>query len=280
MPLARLPLAPRRIALVAMLALSSVGARAQGNAMDLPSIDAGTVIDDTRGAVVAPDLEFVDEMRQPVRFGQYLNNGRPVILNLGYYGCPGLCGAVVNGMVDALAGLELELGSDYEIVTVSIDPDEKPSLARAKKNSYQQVFTASGTEEYWHFLTGDAEQSAKLADTVGFRYQWNPHGKQWDHSAGIFVLSPDGTLSQVLQGASYSPRTLRLALVEASEGVIGTAWDRILLTCYGYDPHTGEYSLMVWTVIRIGGVLTVGGIAVMIFVLWRRERRKLVPAAS
>ena len=161
-------------------------------------------------------------------------------------------------------------------MTVSIDPNEKPPLARQKKNSYLSRFTEPAAENHWHFLTGAQEPITKLADTVGFRYQWNEFGKQWDHGAGVMILSSDGKLSQVLQGASFSPRTLRLALVEASEGKVGSTWDRILLSCYGYDPVTGEYNLMVWTVIRVGGVLTVLAIATMIIVLLRRERRMSV----
>ena len=119
-----------------------------------------------------------------------------------------------------------------------------------------------------------------MPKTVGFGYQWNEFDKRYDHGAGLFVLSPDGVLAQVLQGVLYAPRDLRLALVEASDGEVGSTWDRILLTCYSYDPQTQSYSLMVWTVIRVGGVLTVLGLASMIFFLFRRERRRVVPAAA
>lgn len=265
------------LSVAAMLALTlGTGATAQTPGMQMATVDMATVITDKRGADVSGALGFTDEMRRAVTLADYYGKDRPIILNLGYYGCPSLCGAVTNGLVDAMTGVGLEIGSDFEVVTVSIDPGEKPPLAREKKNSYLGRFTAPAAEEHWHFLTGEEDQIAELADTVGFGYQWNEIGKQWDHSAGVMILSADGKLSQVLQGAYYSPRTLRLALVEASEGKVGTAWDRILLTCYGYDPATGEYNLMVWTVVRVGGVLTVLGIATMIIVLLRRERRLAV----
>ena len=258
----------------AMMALVCSGAAQHGTAMDVPSVDMATTIVDKRGTVVPPDLKFVDENGKSVVLGDYFGD-RPLILNLGYYGCPALCGVVTNGMVAGLQELDLELGPDYTVVTVSIDPKEEPPLAREKKNSYLALLKKDGAEANWHFLTGDEDQIQKLADTVGFNFQWNPFGKQYDHSAGIMVLSPDGTLSQVLQGVEYSGRTMRLALVEASDGVVGTAWDRILLTCYGYDPLTREYGLLVWTVVRIGGALTILGIGTMLFVLWRREKRRV-----
>jgi len=244
--------------------------------MELPVIDQATIITDKRGSQVSAELEFVDEMRRPVKLSQYLEQGRPVILNLGYFGCPSLCGVVAEGLVDGLLGLDLAIGRDFEVVTVSIDPAETPELAREKKNSYLARYTAAGAEEHWHFLTGKEEQIRALAGAVGFGYQWNPFGKQWDHSAGIMILSEHGVLSQVLQGADYPPRTLRLALVEASHGKVGTAWDRILLSCYGYDPAKREYRLLFWTVVRAGGGLTVLALATMLFFLWRRERRTAV----
>lgn len=240
--------------------------------MDVPTVDEATMIENRLGTIVPGDLEFVDEMKRRVSLSQYFGQGRPIILNLGYYGCPKLCGLVTEGMVNGLLDLDLDIGKDFEVVTVSIDPNEKPPLAREKKNSYLTRYTAPRAETNWHFLTGEEDSIRRLADTVGFHYQWNEFGNQWDHSAGIMVLSDAGQLSRVLKGVYYEPRSLRLALVEASEGQVGTTWDQLLLTCYGYNPETGEYNLLVWTVVRIGGGLTVLGIATMIFMLWRRER--------
>ncbi len=247
---------------------------AQHTAVDMPTQDLAVEILDRRGTEVPRDLGFVDESGRSVVLGDYFDGRRPVILNLGYYGCPSLCGDVINAMVDTLQEIGLEIDADYQVVSVSIDPKEKPPLAAAKKASYLAVLDRPGGERGWHFLCGGAEESAALADAVGFQYEWNEFDHRWDHGAGLFVLSPTGVLSQVLQGVLYEPRDLRLALVEASDGVIGTAWDRILLSCYSYDPSTGSYDLMVWTVVRIGGALTVAGIALMLFFLWRRERTR------
>jgi protein SCO1/2 len=271
-----------RPALLALAALAAVAAapRAQAPVMEIPVVDAATAIDERLGAVVSGELEFVDEMRRPVRLGDYCNGKRPVILNLGYYGCPTLCGEVLNSLVDGLRGLSLRIGEDFEVVTVSFDPREKPELAREKKNSVLQVYTAPNAEAHWHFLTGEQAQIEALTKAVGFGYQWNEHGKVYDHSAALVLLSPDGKVSRYLYGLLYRPRDLRLGLVEASEGKVGSTWDRILLTCYGYDPKTQTYSLLVMTVVRVGGALTVAGIAIMLLFLWRRERRRVAPATT
>jgi protein SCO1/2 len=263
-------------ALLALLALALAAALpGQTPAMEIPVVDAATAVDEKLGESVPGELSFVDDMRRPVRLRDYFTGRRPVILNLGYYGCPTLCGEVLNSLVDGLRGLPLHIGRDFEVVTVSFDPREKPELAREKKNAVLEVYTAPDAEAGWHFLTGEAPQIEALTKAVGFGYQWNEHGKVYDHAAALVLLSPDGKVSRYLYGLAYRPRDLRLGLVEASEGKVGSAWDRILLTCYGYDPKTRTYSLLVMTVVRVGGALTVAGIAILLLLLWRRERRRV-----
>ncbi len=262
------------------VALLGAAAAAQPNPNDLPVVDEAIAIQDRRGATIPLELEFIDEGGRTVRLGDYLRGERPVILNLGYYGCPRLCGTVMQGMVEGLRGVRLELGADYEIVSVTIDPSEAPPLAREKKASFASSWGNPAVWDHWHFLSGDGDRARSLASTVGFNYQWNQFGKQWDHGAGIFLLSPTGQLVQTLYGSAFSPRDLRLALVEASQGKIGSAFDRILLSCYGYDPRSGGYTLLVWTVVRVAGVATVLGLAVMIIMLLRRERRRVAAAAT
>lgn len=266
--------------LLAGLLIGPAQLRAQTPAMELEITDAAAAITEKLGEFVPRDLAFVDDMGRPVKIGDYFDGKRPVILNLGYYGCPTLCGEVLNSLIDGLRGLTLQMSTDYEVVTVSFDPREKPSLAREKKNAALTALPVSGGEDHWHFLTGEDAQVRALADAVGFGYQWNEHGRVYDHSAAIVLLSPDGRVSRYLYGLIYEPRDLRLGLVEASEGKVGSTWDRILLTCYGYDSKTRTYSLLVMTVVQIGGGLTVAGIGLMLFFLWRRERRRHVVAAT
>lgn len=237
-------------------------------------------INDRRGAIVDPDLEFVDETGAKVRLGRFFTGQRPVILNMGYYGCPSLCGAVLNGLVDGLKELDLEPGRDFEVLTVTIDPSEKPELARQKKQAALEAYGRPGAAEHWRFLTGEESAIRKLADTVGFGYEWNQHGEQFDHGAGLILLSPQGKVTNYLFGAWFAPRDLRLAIVEASEGTVGSLWDRILLSCYGYDPDARTYNLMVFGVLKVAGGLTVLALGTMIFLLWRRERRRTGAAAT
>ena len=269
-----------RLALLGSVVMAS-GVRAQhGTAMGLEYENLATSVKDRRGTVVPGDLTFVDENKKSVRFADYLGLDRPIVLNMRYFACPTMCGPMTQGMITALQKLRLRPGRDFEIVTVSIDPKEKPQLARDKKNAYLEEYTVAGAADHWHFLTSEESQVRRLADLVGFSYEWNEHRKVYDHGAALFVLSPDGKVTQTLLGVDYTPRDLRFAIVEASQGKVGTAWDRLLLTCYDYDPEERTYSLAVWTVVRICGALTVFAVGLMIFLLWRRERRSVVAAAS
>ena len=270
----------RRLTALGLAAALQALAAAQPNPAQLDVVDEAVAIQDRRGAAVPLDLRFRDESGAEVRLGDYMRGDRPVILDLAYYGCPQLCGAVMQGMAEGLRGVRLKLGTDYEIVSVSFDPSETPGLAQQKKAAFAAEWVDAPVDAHWHFLTAPDDQARKLAETVGFGYQWNQFGKQWDHGPGIFVLSPTGVLTQTLYGLYFEPRDLRLALVEASAGKVGTAWDRILLSCYGYDPKTRSYSLLVTTVVRIGGVITVLAIAAMLIVLFRRERRRVAAATT
>jgi protein SCO1/2 len=253
---------------------------AQGIGGGLEVFDAAASFRESLGAQAPLDVRLVDEDRKPVTLRDYCDGRRPVILNLGYYGCPALCGEVLNGFLEALRGVRLQPGTDFRIVTASIHPGEQPPLAREKKNSVLQAWPVSGVSDAWAFLTGEQDQVKKLCEAVGFGYRWNDSSKQFDHPAGLILLSPDGKVTRYLYGMSFSPRDLRLALVEASAGKIGKTWDRILLSCYQYDPAKRTYSLALMTVVRIGGVLTVLAIAAMIFFLWRRERLRTLVAAA
>jgi len=181
-----------------------------------------------------------------------------------------LCNMVLNGEAQAMRRIGLEVGQDYEAVTVSFDPKEKPDLARSKKATYsEKLGTASG----WHFLTGDAQNIHALADAVGFRYQWDDRTKQWGHASGIMVLTPEARVSRYLFGIEYQKRDLRLALVDASRNKIGTAADRLLLLCYHYDPSQGKYTLAVVNSLRVAGGATLVLLGAFVVVSLRKERR-------
>lgn len=231
-------------------------------------------IDQNLNTPVPLDLQFRDEAGRPVKLSQYFGR-KPVILSLVYYNCPMLCTQVLNGLDRGLRNVPLDLGKDFEVITVSIDPSETAKLAAAKRDLYTGIYGRPGAAEGWHFLTGDDAQIKQLAASVGFRYAYDTDSKQFAHASGIMVLTPSGKISRYFYGIQYPSRDLRLGLVEASEGRIGSPVDQVLLFCYHYDPVTGKYGLLISRVIKIAGILTVLSIGLMIFVLARREHYRL-----
>jgi protein SCO1/2 len=238
----------------------------------LPADLEGVGFDQNLGAQVPLDLVFRDESGAEVQLGQYFGE-RPVLLVLSYYECPMLCTLVLNGVASALKAVPFDPGQDFEIVTVSFDPGEKPPLAAKKKANYVAEYGRAGAETAWHFLTGDEPSIQALTSAVGFRYRYDPKSDQYAHAAGIMVLTPGGQISRYLFGIEYAPKDIRLALVEASAGKIGSFVDQVLLFCYHYDPETGTYGAAAINGIRAGGVLTLVGIGLFMFLSWRRDQR-------
>lgn len=241
----------------------------------------GVTVDEKLGDIAPLDLPFVDEHGQRVTLRDYLREGRPVILTLNYYRCPMLCTLVLNGAANAIREVDLVPGEDYQIVTVSIDPAETPSLARMKEDAYVEFVEGdvdpARLREGWAFLTGEKQNIDALAAAVGYGYAWVESEKQYAHPAVITLLSPEGKITRYLYGIQFDPKTLRLSLVEASEGKIGSTLDRFLLTCFHFDPDTGRYSRMAVGVMRLGAGLTVGVIAVALggLLFWEHNRRRV-----
>ena len=231
-------------------------------------------IDQKLNQQIPLDLIFHDENGNTVKLGQFFGQ-KPVILSLVYFNCPMLCTQVLNGMEASMKGLPMDAGNQFEAVTVSIDPSDKPVMASVKKQMYVGMYGRPNAAQGWHFLTGDAPQIKALADSVGFRYAYDADSKQFAHASAIVVLTPQGKISKYFYGIEYSPRDLRLGLVEASAEKIGTPVDSILLFCYHYDPSTGKYGLIISRLIQAGGLLTVLAIGVTMLVLFRRERYEL-----
>ncbi len=232
-------------------------------------------IDQNLNSQIPLDLEFRDEKGRAVRLNEYFSKRRPVILSLVYYNCPMLCTQVLNGLLRSLKEQSLNPGKDFEVVTLSIDPTEKPVLASAKHDLYTGIYARPGAAEGWHFLTGEEAQIRQLAHALGFRYAYDPASKQFAHASAIFVLTPDGKISRYFYGIQYPERDLRLGLVEASQGEIGSPVDQILLFCYHYDPVTGKYGLLISRVIKAAGLATVLAIGALVFILGRREHYSL-----
>ena len=229
-------------------------------------------IEQRLGAQVPLDATFKDESGQSVKLGDYFKGERPVVLTLVYYECPMLCNQVLNGLVGTLEAVSFTPGKEFEIVTVSFDPREGAQLAANKKETYLKRYGRNGAGVGWHFLTGDKESIDRLAQSVGFGYAWDEQSKQFAHASAIMVATPEGRLSHYFYGIEYSPKDLRLSLVEASAGKIGSPVDALILYCYHYDPATGKFA-PIMAVLRAAGVLTVVGMIALVLVLQRRRRR-------
>ncbi len=264
-------------AIAAILPMISGGASAQDlleqNPSGKPKILESVGLDQKLNSQIPLDLTFRDEHGQTVSLRQ-LMDGKPAILELVYYMCPMLCTEVLNGTLNSLKEVPLDLGKDFDVITVSIDPTEKPDLAYAKQTMYVGLYGRPGASQGWHFLTGDEEQIKQLAAAVGYRYVRDPVTQQFAHAAGIMVLTPEGKISHYLYGIAYRPRDVRLALIEASSGKIGSpVQDAVLLYCFHYDPAIGKYGLVIGNVLHIAGALTVLLILAGIIVMARREKR-------
>ncbi len=219
------------------------------------------------------DVIFRDEAGQEVRLGQYFNQGKPVLISLVYYECPMLCNQVLNGLAGSLKTLSFDVGKEFEVVTVSFDARETPQLAAAKKDSYMARYGREGAAKGWHFLTGDQKSIDALTQAVGFRYAYDESQKQFAHASGIMLATPEGKLSRYFYGIEYAPKELRLSIVEASANKVGSPVDQLLLYCFHYDPSTGKYGLAIMNIVRLAGVITVVGIALLL-VLLRQKRNE------
>lgn len=229
--------------------------------------------DQKLGAKIPADLKFRDETGREVQLGEYYGK-TPFILVLGYYGCPMLCTLVGNGLTEALQDLRFNVGKEFQVIHVSIDPNETPELAAAKKRAYLRQYGRGGAEGGWHLLTGSQEAIEQLTRIVGFGYRYDAQTKQYAHPSGLVIVTPSGEVSRYLFGVNFPAKELRLALVEASENRIGSLSDRLLLVCYHYLPITGRYGALVLWILRGAGVLTVAMLVAGIIWMLRREPPK------
>jgi protein SCO1/2 len=222
------------------------------------------------------DTVLEDEAGRAVKFGDYFGK-KPVVLAFVYYQCPMLCPLTLNGISSALKALPFTPGRDFEIVVVSFDPRDTPETANAKKQAHLAHWKTADTAAGWHFLTGDEAAIARLTSAAGFSYQWDETTGQFAHVSGLLTLTPDGRLARYFYGVEYSPKELRLALVESGQGRIGSAVEELLLYCFNYDPTTGRYGWAVMTLVRLGGLLTVAAVLIFVVVMRRREGRGSAP---
>ena len=220
------------------------------------------------------ELEFTDEQGKNVKLGDYFGKGRPVALGLSYYTCPNLCNFFTGGVVKGFDRIELKPGEDYEVVIVSIDPRDTPENALGRKNAYLSESEKNPEGRGWHFLSGKQAEIKILASTVGFSYEWDEKTQQYAHGAALMLATPEGILSKYLYGISFKERDLRLAVVEAGRGMIGTSLDRFMLYCFRWDSNQGQYTVTSFMVMQAGGAMTVLFLFFLIGGLMVRERKR------
>ena len=254
---------------VAVVAILTSTARAQP--LDLKLLDE-IGLDQNLNGQIPLELTFIDEKGRTVALGDLLGD-RPALLSFVYYECPMLCTQILNGLTKSLRVLSFDVGKEFDVITVSIDPGETPSLAAAKKQEYVKWYGRASAERGWHFLTGRQDQIELLTQAAGFRYQYDPETDLYRHTSGIMVLTPEGKLARYFYGVDYAPKDVRLGLIEASQNKIGSPVDQLLLLCYQYDPSTGKYGLVIMNSVRIAGALTVVTIGAFVVLMLRRERR-------
>jgi protein SCO1 len=266
----------RRLAAVliaAMFLLLQAGpAMAQlkpGNAAVAELADVG--LDQKLNEQLPLDTLFKDEAGRTVKLGDFFGK-KPVILTFGYYECPMLCTLVLNGLVKGLRTLSFDVGNQFEIVTISINPREGHSLAAGKKNTYVREYARPGAAQGWHFLTGEEPEIRRATQAAGFRYKFDPSTGQYSHASGIMVVTPKGKLARYLYGVEYSGQDLRLGLIEAAEEKIGSPVDQVLLFCFHYDPVTGKYGLAITRIMQILGSATAIALFGFMWVMFRRDR--------
>jgi protein SCO1 len=224
------------------------------------------------GQSIPLDVRLVDDLGQNRIVGDYFNKGKPVIIVMAYYNCPMLCTLVLNGLGDALRTMSLQAPRDFTILTVSIDPRETPPLAAAKKKNYIANVGRNGLEDGWWFFVTEESESQRLADALGFKYFWDEPNKQFAHPAVVMVLTPEAKISRYLYGIEFKAHDVKMSLLEAAAGKVGTTLDRIILYCYHYDPDKKGYTVLAGNIMKLGGAVTVILLVLFLGLMWTREK--------
>lgn len=240
-------------------------------ASEVPQELKGINITEKMGEFIDLDLEFSNENGRKVKLGSYFNKNKPVLFTIIYYRCPNLCQLHLNGLMQGMKGLDIT--GNFEFVALSMDHSERPNLAKTKKVNYVKQYKLS-TPENLHFLTGQEKAIKKISQQVGFKFRWNEEQKQFAHLPVAYVLTPAGQISRYLYGVEMETKTLKLSLVEASQGRIGGLIERILLFCFQFDPRKNRYTIYAYNIMRAGGVLTILLILGLLIPAWVRTKRR------
>ncbi len=242
---------------------------------ELPAELKGVGVEEHLGSKIDLGLQFTDESGALVPLSQYFKSGKPVLMAMVYYNCPGLCSYHLNGLTTTMKKLKWTSGQDFEVVAISMDHRETPDLASKKKQSYLKLYDRPNGDLGWHFLVGSEENVNKFADQVGFKFHWLEDKKEFSHASVAYIITPEGKISRYLNGIQIEPQTLRLGLIEASTGTIGNVMEQALMFCFQFNPEKGKYTLAAFNIMRIGGALMVFLLAIFLIPVWWRGRNQM-----
>jgi protein SCO1/2 len=257
---------------ILILSVSASGQIANRNPDELMNID----VDEKLGDKVPGDIQLINALGETFILDSLYHRDKPIVLVMAYYNCPMLCTLVLNGVVEGLRPVSLAPGRDYYVLVVSIDPNETPQLAKAKQQNYVASMDKEGARNGMIFTVAQEEQSRSLADAIGFKYYYVEERKEWAHPAVVTLLSPKGVISRYLYGIAFKPNDLKLGLLEASQGKIGSAMDKVLLYCFHYDPDSKGYVVFATNVMKVAGIATVVILLIFLGLLWGKETVKKV----
>lgn len=234
----------------------------------------GVGIDEKLGRNLDLGLTFKDENGQTVALGSYYDGKTPVIVSPVYFSCPGLCNFHLNGLTEALKGVDWSAGEKYTVLAISFDPKEGPDVAKAKKDNYMKVYGRPGTENGWHFLTGDEATVKKFTESVGFKYRWDENEMQWSHASAAIVTSPEGKITRYLPGIMFDSKDVKFALIEGGQGKVGNFIEQLVLFCFHYNPQQSKYTVAVFNIMKIGGLITMLLLGMLVIPVWIRSRKE------
>ncbi len=237
-----------------------------------PEVLDGVGVTTKIGDTLPSNIELINEDGESVTLQDYLKPGRPLLFSVVYYNCPSLCNLHMNSVGGALEDLSFEAGKDFDWVLLSMDHKEGPELAVKKKNAYIKNFEkAKGKEKGWHFLTGTEANVAALTSKLGFGFKWNASMKEYAHASVVYVVTPEGKVSQMLKGLDFGARDFRLSLIQASKGKLGDFLDQALMFCYRFDPNKNKYTLYAFNIMRAGGAFTLLVLLILLSPIWIKE---------
>lgn len=244
-------------------------------AHELPKDLESIKFEDKLGTKISGDLQFTDDDGKSIALGSLFNDSKPVLFAMVYYTCPGLCNFHLNGLVSVFKGMDMTAGKDFRVVAVSMNHRETPDVAKKKKENYLREYGRREARD-WHFLVGNEANVKELAREIGFHFTYNEESQQYAHASITYLLTSKGVIARTIAGIEFQPQTLRLGLIEASEGKIGSFVDQALMFCFQFDPTLNKYTIYAWNIMKIGATFTLLVLLVLLVPNWIRDRKSTV----